>query len=214
MDYTSLSLAEVEAELAATARDTRALFGVLDEHQLNWRRDATSWSVAQCFDHLLKINGEMFQAIDAAVGGSRPPTVWQRLPVLPRIFGSMMIKSQMPEAKRKFKAPSTAVPAPSTIDPRIIERFVAHQDEAAARVCSLDGRDAARINMQSPFASFIAYSVLDGCRLIVTHERRHFEQARRVTVEPNFPGAIGSASAGRAGEAASTPRSNESSRRA
>jgi hypothetical protein len=29
--------------------------------------------------------------------------------------------------------------------------------------------------------------VLDGCRLIVTHERRHFEQARRVTREPRFP---------------------------
>ena len=34
--------------------------------------------------------------------------------------------------------------------------------------------------MVSPFVSFITYSVLDGCRLIVTHERRHFEQARRV----------------------------------
>lgn len=187
MDYTSLSLAEVEAELAATARDAEALFGNLDERQLNWQRDATSWSVAQCFDHLLKINREMFQAIDAAVGGSRPPTVWQRLPVLPRIFGSMLIKSQMPEAKRKFTAPPKAVPAASRIDPRIIERFVAHQDEAAARVRSLDGRDLARIIMVSPFAWFITYSVLDGCRLIATHERRHFEQARRVTLEPGFP---------------------------
>ena len=105
MNYTSLTLAEVEAEFSAVARDTKSLFGLLDERQLNWRRDATSWSVAQCFDHLLNINREMFQAIDAAVGGSRPPTVWQRLPVLPRIFGSMMIKSQMPESKRKFKAP-------------------------------------------------------------------------------------------------------------
>jgi hypothetical protein len=41
--------------------------------------------------------------------------------------------------------------------------------------------------MVSPFVAFITYSVLDGCRLIVTHERRHFEQARRVTQEPGFP---------------------------
>jgi hypothetical protein len=54
-------------------------------------------------------------------------------------------------------------------------------------VRSLDGRDVARIIMVSPFASFITYSVLDGCRLIVTHERRHFEQARRVTQAPGFP---------------------------
>lgn len=187
MDYTSLSLSEVEGEFAAIARDTQSVFGILDEQQLNWRRDATSWSVAQCFDHLLNINREMFQAIDAAIGGSPPPTLWQRLPLLPRVFGLMLIKSQMPEAKRKFTAPRKAVPASSAIDPRIIERFVASQHEAAARVRSLDGRDVARTIMVSPFVSFITYSVLDGCRLIVTHERRHFEQARRVTQEPGFP---------------------------
>ena len=59
MDYTSLSLAEVEGELSAIARDTQSVFGVLDEQQLNWRRDATTWSVAQCFDHLLNANREL-----------------------------------------------------------------------------------------------------------------------------------------------------------
>lgn len=186
-DYTKLSLADVGAEFSAIARETQSVFGTLNEQQLNWRPDATSWSVAQCFDHLLNANREMLQAIDAAMDGSRPPTLWQRLPVLPRIFGSMLIKSQMPEAKRKFTAPRQAVPASSAIDPLITERFVAHQHEAAARVQSLGGRDVARIIMTSPFVSFITYSVLDGCRIIVTHERRHFEQARRVTRQPGFP---------------------------
>jgi hypothetical protein len=186
-DYTTLSLADVTAEFSAIARDVQSVFGAFDEQQLNWRPDATRWSVAQCFDHLLKVNGEMFHAIDAAMDGSRRPTVWQRLPVLPRVFGSMLIKSQMPQAKRKFTAPSQAAPASSAIDARIIERFAAYQREAADRVRSLDGRDVARIIMVSPFASFITYSVLDGCRLIATHQRRHFEQARRVTQEPGFP---------------------------
>ena len=56
---------------------------------------------------------------------------------------------------------------------------------------ALAGRDVARIIMVSPFVSFITYSVLDGCRLIVTHERRHFEQARRVTQAPGFPSRSG-----------------------
>lgn len=187
MDYTTLSLADVAAEFSAIARDAQSVFGRLDEDQLNWRPDAASWSVAQCFDHLLNANREMFQAVDAALDGSRPPTLWQRLPVLPRVFGRMLIKSQMPEAKRKSTAPRKAEPASSAIDPRIIERFVAYQHEAAARVRSLAGRDVGRIIMVSPFISFITYSVHDGCRLIVTHQRRHFEQARRVTQEPGFP---------------------------
>jgi hypothetical protein len=186
-DYTTLSLAGVGAEFSAIVRDAQSVFGLLDEQQLNWRTDAASWSVGQCFDHLLNANREMFQALDAALDGSRPPTVWQRPPILPRVFGWMLIKSQMPEAKRKFTAPRRSEPASSAVDPRIIERFVACQHEAAARVHALEGRDVARIIMVSPFVAFITYSVLDGCRLIVTHERRHFEQARRVTQEPGFP---------------------------
>jgi hypothetical protein len=186
INSTSLSLAEVEAEFGAMARDTQTVFAGLSEQQLNWRRDATSWSVAQCFDHLLNTNREMFQAIEAAVDGSHPPTVWQRLPVLPRLFGSLMINAVKPEAKRKLKAPGKAVPSASAIDGRIIERFVAYQAEAAARVRALDKREPARVIMVSPFASFITYSVLDGCRIIAAHQRRHFEQARRVTQEPGF----------------------------
>jgi hypothetical protein len=186
-DYTTLSLADVGDELDAIARDTVFLFGRLDERQLNWRPTAASWSVAQCFDHLLNANREMFQAVAAATDSARPRTVWQQLPVLPGVFGWMLIRSQVPEAKRKFTAPRKAQPASSGIDPLIIERFVGCQREAAARVRALEGRDVARIIMVSPFVRFITYSVLDGCRLIVTHERRHLEQARRVTREPGFP---------------------------
>jgi hypothetical protein len=186
-DYTTLSLADVGTELGVIARDTHSLFGRLDERQLNWRPAAASWSVAQCFDHLLNTNRGMFEAIDAATDVARSRTLWQRLPVLPGVLGRMLIKSQMPETKRKFTAPRKAQPASSAIDPRIIERFIAHQHESAERVRALQARDTARIVMVSPFAAFITYSVLDGCRLLVTHERRHFEQARRVTREPGFP---------------------------
>lgn len=186
-DYTALSLADVRTELDAIARDAQSVFGHLDERQLNWRPGPASWSVGQCFEHLLNANREMFASADAATGRAHPRTLWQRLPVLPGIFGRMLIRSQMPEAKRKFTAPPKAAPTSSAIDPRIIERFVAGQRGAAARVQALDEHEAARIIMVSPFAAFITYSVLDGCRLIVTHERRHFEQARRVTRLPGFP---------------------------
>jgi len=47
--------------------------------------------------------------------------------------------------------------------------------------------DAARIVMTSPFVSFITYNLLDACRLIVAHERRHLAQAQRVMETPGFP---------------------------
>jgi hypothetical protein len=41
--------------------------------------------------------------------------------------------------------------------------------------------------MTSPFIKIITYSVLDGYRLMLAHDRRHFEQARRVMLSRGFP---------------------------
>jgi hypothetical protein len=39
----------------------------------------------------------------------------------------------------------------------------------------------------SPVASAAFYSVLDAFRIVVAHERRHIEQAARVTRATGFP---------------------------
>ena len=188
MDFAVLSLAEVRIGLDAVARDAYATFGGFDSRRLNWRPDATRWSIAQCFDHLLTANRLMFQAADDALKDGAPRTIWQRLPVLPAAFGRMMIRSQAPSASRKFTAPAQAHPAASDIEAAIIQRFVEQHRDAVARLQALDERRAARVIMTSPFVRVITYSVLDGWRLVFAHDRRHFEQARRVAQLSEFPG--------------------------
>ena len=187
MDYATLSLADVRTGLDNIAREAQATFGGYNTRQLNWRPDAAGWSVAQCFDHLLTANRLMFHAAEAALINARPRTFWQRLPVLPGVLGRMLIRSQAPGAARRFTAPSKAQPATSDIAADIIQRFVAQHDDAVAWVQALDERDAARAIMTSPFIRVVTYSVLDGWRLMLAHDRRHFEQACRVTQSPGFP---------------------------
>ncbi len=186
-DYAVLSLADVRTGLDEIAREAQATFGGFDGRQLNWRPDESQWSVAQCFEHLLTANRLMFRAAEDALNDARPRTFWQRLPVLPRILGRMLIRSQAPNAVRKFTAPSKAQPATSDIAADIIPRFVEQHRDAVAWVRALDERDAARAIMTSPFIRVVTYSVLDGWRLVVAHDRRHFEQALRVTLSPGFP---------------------------
>jgi len=187
MDYTTLSLAEVRTGLEVLAQQTQATFGGFDVRQLNWRPEAARWSVAQCFEHLLTANRLMFQAADAALNNAEPRTLWQRLPVLPGILGRMLIRSQVPSAARKFTAPTKAQPSASAIAADIIQRFVEQQHDAVTHVQELDEQDAARAIMTSPFIRVVTYSVLDGWRLILAHDRRHFEQARRITLTTGFP---------------------------
>ena len=193
MDYTTLSLAQVRSGLEDLMREAQARFGGLDARQLNWRPDAARWSVGQCFDHLLKMNQLMFQAAENALNDALPRTVWQRLPVLPSMVGRMMIRSQAPEATRKYTAPPKGVPSSSEIAPDVVRRFVGQLRDAVVRLQALDEDEAARANMISPFIRVISYSVLDSWRLVFAHGRRHFEQARRVTLESGFPRPAGAA---------------------
>jgi hypothetical protein len=187
MDYTTLSLSDVRRGLDDIVRDAQHTFAGLDVRQLNWRPDATRWSVAQCFEHLVAADRLMLRAMDDAVGGAQPRTVWQRLPVLPGLLGRMLIRTQSPEATGKYKASPRAQPAASAIAADIVQRFVDQHVDAGERVQAIDDDAAARVIMTSPFIHVVTYSVLDGWRLIVAHDRRHLEQARRVTKSAGFP---------------------------
>lgn len=180
--YTTLTAAGIAEEFAAVARDTPLVFGRYDTTQLNWQPNAGSWSIAQCFEHLLKTNHAMMQAI----GRKADPTLWQRLPFWPRLMGRMLVSSQAPGRKGKYKAHPSAIPASSDIDAKILDRFVAWQETGIAAVRGL-GADEARRVIVSPFLTQITYSVLDAWRLIAAHQWRHFEQARRVAEHPQFP---------------------------
>ena len=188
MDYTTISLVDVRAELDAIAADASAAFGRLDARQINWKADASSWSVAQCLEHLLTANRQMVEMADQALDATRGRTLWQRLPIWPGLLGRMLVRTQSPNATRRFKAPGKAQPAASALDTGIVARFVDQQRELIAKLDASATRDLAGVVMASPFLGIVTYSVLDGWRLIVAHERRHVQQAKQVMATPGFPG--------------------------
>lgn len=187
MTYTTLSGEEVQAALDAVGRDAEATFGALDARQLNWRPSDAQWSVAQCLEHLLKTNRMMRAAADAAFAPGRTPTLWERMPIVPGLFGRLLVTSQAPGGTRKFKTTPQATPSASAIDGDVVRRFADHHRELAAWVAGADERRAAATVMTSPFAGAVIYTVLDGWRLMVSHDHRHLEQARRVMALPPFP---------------------------
>ena len=187
MEYTTLSLPQVLDGLEAAAADTHRSFGNLDARQVNWRPDATKWSVAQCLEHLIAANRLMVAAGQRALDESQSRTFWQRMPGLPGMFGRLLIRSQAPQATRKYKASPMAQPAASDIAGDVVDRFVSQNREIVAWLRRLDEPRLARVVMVSPFVAFIVYSVIDGARLVLAHDHRHIEQARRVTQAPGFP---------------------------
>lgn len=182
-----MSLPELIAEAEAVSRDVQSAFGQLKAEQLNWKPNADSWSVGQCLDHLINANSEMLGVFDPAINGIKQTRFVERLPVLPGLWGRMMIKMVSPQGKQKLKAPSTAVPSASKLDSQIVSRFVTKQQEVSQRLKAVERLNPDKVIVTSPFLGIVTYSLLDAARIIVVHERRHFEQARRVMAMEGFP---------------------------
>jgi len=181
---------EVEAltsEIGSVSTDARNEFGALTVEQLNWKPGADRWSVAQCFDHLITTNVAYFPVFDSIAKGQKQSRFLEQLPLFPSLWGKLLIKSLDPKTTRKLKAPTTFQPAASDLPGSIIDDFVKHQGRLAELIKATSDMAVDRIVMTSPAAKLITYSVMDAFRIVVVHEKRHFQQAKRVTEEGEFP---------------------------
>jgi hypothetical protein len=186
-DLRSSDLSTVLAEAALVAAETRRTFGGLSAEQVNWKPDAHEWSVGQCFDHLIVSNRPYVGIFEQVLAGPRRPRGWERVPLLPRVFGSLLVGMLRPDSGRKLRARPAFYPSSSRLAPSIIATFLAQQDTLlrlmdASRVLDLDG-----ITITSPVMDLVTYSLMDACRIVVVHEQNHFVQATRVTEFPGFP---------------------------
>ena len=186
MDYLTARLPALITATNDIAVETKSTFGWLTPTQLNWKPSAERWSVAQCFEHLLTSNKGYFPIIERVLAGHNP-TLWQRMPVLPGLAGRLLIKSLDPKSTRKIRAPQKFQPAQSDISASVIDDFVDQQARIVEKMNATEHLDLENIVISSPVASVITYSLMNAYRIIVVHERRHFEQARRVTAEAAFP---------------------------
>jgi hypothetical protein len=180
-------LGRLVEELGAVTEDARNVFGRLSAEQLNWKPSAEQWSVGQCFDHLIQTNRCFFPDMESIAAGTFKGSVWARISPLSGFFARMILRALDPVKGRKTKAPRVFLPASSDVAADVIEKFAGHQVELAERMRATAGRDLRRTMVTSPVAAVATYSLLDAYRIVVAHERKHFEQARRVTETQGFP---------------------------
>ena len=179
MNAQKADLANLIATANNIANDAKSTFGQLSAAQLNWKPSADRWSVAQCFDHLLSSNSGYFPVIEDVLAGKKR-TFWERVPVLPGLAGKFLVKAMEPTSTRKVKAPKKFQPSQSDISPAVIDNFVDQQGKLVEKMKASEHLDLENIVITSPVSAAITYSLMDAYRLIVVHEQRHFQQAKRV----------------------------------
>lgn len=187
MTGTAADLNPIMDGLRAVTTDAQTAFGSLSGAQLNWKPAPDSWSIAQCFDHLITANTQFFPEFERAATGTRKNSLWESISPFSGVIGKKMLSSLDPASLKRLPAPKGSLPSQSDLPADIIKRFAAHQEDVVAKVAALGGMDMQKTVVTSPFLRLLTYRLGDGLRIMLVHEQRHLGQARRVMQAEGFP---------------------------
>ena len=179
-------IAGIKSALKQVADDARANFGNLSSEQINWKPAEKSWSVGQCFEHIIKTNEQFYPEFEKMASGTRKNTFFQNYSPFTGMMGRFLIKA-VSEDSKKAKAPSKDIVPPSDIDADIIERFASHIDEVGRKLDACASVDPKKTVVTSPFLAVFTYTLDDAYTVLVEHTKRHFRQAKRVVDADAFP---------------------------
>lgn len=155
-------------------------FGELTNEQLNWKPSKDSWSIAQNIEHLITINESYEPVIESVLDNTYKLPFVGKIGFLVTFFGSQILKSVNPDRRKKMKTFPMWQPRESSIPEGVLERFVEHQSSLKELINSSEGLLDQDTVISSPANKNIVYKLETAFDIIVTHERRHFEQAKEV----------------------------------
>lgn len=157
--------------------------------QLVWHPSSGGWSVADCLMHLNVTATLHLERIDTAIERALAAGSLGSGPFRSGWLSRWMLRAVQPNNGRRFKAPRQfRPPADATPDVAAIRRtFRETGDRWQHCLRRADGLDLARVKVASPVTRLLRLDLGGMLAVQVAHERRHLEQAGRVTQEPGFP---------------------------
>lgn len=181
---TNPHLRSLHDDLEAVRAAAEAFRDGLAAEQITWRPEPDVWGVADCFEHLRKMEKAYVRGLADAVERAEPGDA----PFRPRWLARQFIALNGPDPKLKLPTPPAARPkTEGSASADAIGRFLDQQAEVAGFVRAADGKNLNTGRFASPFSRLLRFSLGEGLTLLVRHEQRHLGQARRVIERPGFP---------------------------
>jgi uncharacterized damage-inducible protein DinB len=165
----------------------RSQFLNISERQLNWKPTETSWSIAQCLDHLMVSHNNYFPILKKVSSGNSKMNFWERNSPLTKLFGKLLIDQLQEEVKTKRKAPKILHPTASAMKIDMVRNYDENLDQFLNSISNCRKVDLDKTIITSPVYKFVTYSLRDAFQFLLQHEHRHINQAIRVKASENFP---------------------------
>ncbi len=108
---------------------------------------------------------------------------WVHFPILPRLLGKIVVKVVSPHYKGKSKTSPLFYPLKSTYGKNITIELLEENQLLIEKFkrCKEDVLD--KVMVASPVNGFITYSLRDCIKILVEHEKRHYNQAMRLKLK-------------------------------
>ena len=161
-------------------RNIKKTFGELSTSQLNWKQNENEWSIGQCLEHLIVTNNLYFENIQKVADGTHRNNLFSKIPVVPSLIGFGMKQIFAPDWKPKMKTFKMFKPSFSKVSEDILEDFDANQNKFIGLMEATKDLDAKQIKVAEPIGSAVNISLIDAFEVLVLHEHRHIQQAKRV----------------------------------
>jgi len=164
-----------------------ALYRACSREQLLWRPANSSWSIAECIEHVAMSISQYLEPIRAAIAKGCPPATEQTYAfVAGGWFSSAFLKRIGPNVGSKFKAPGKL--RPLSLDPEKAFANLRREHEEVQRLLAETAQlELNRIRFRNPFIPLLRFTVATGFLVMAAHGRRHLLQAERVTQANGFP---------------------------
>lgn len=158
----------------------KKVFGKLNEREIHWKPNADTWSIAQNLEHLILINESFFPMINRLRNKDYKKPFIAKLGFLVKFFGKAILKSVQPNSSKKTKTFSIWKPSEENASKDILARFIEHQEKLKQKI--LDSEDLLKQNavISSPANPKIVYKLDAAFKIILAHEERHFQQAKKL----------------------------------
>ena len=153
--------------------------GTCDPAALQVRPGSGQWSAAEVLEHIMTLNTSYFPLFDKILAGTFRPPLVGRLPLLPRWFGRMILRSVKPDTTRKSKTLSIWQPVDARRHFAGATEFLKHQEMLKDYFLGLTPMLDGNVVIHSPAGKGIVYPLKDALEILVTHEERHLLQFYR-----------------------------------
>jgi hypothetical protein len=139
--------------------------------------ESTSWSVAQCLDHLAQTANAFVPVISSAI--ARAPRLTTNRALRTGALTRLFIRNLEPPYRLRFKVPAPLVPRQHDFD-SAWGAFEESQARLVKTIRSASGLAVDQVRVESPVYARFNYNVYGAFRMLTAHERRHLWQIEQI----------------------------------